>query len=60
MLPFPALQPPCMLCGWPSYPLVRIDRALEILAVNGQVTIVRDDLENPDDVCIPGVCSSQP
>jgi hypothetical protein len=40
--------------------LVRIDRALEILAVNGQVTIVRDDLENPDDVCIPGVCSSQP
>jgi hypothetical protein len=34
---------------------VRIDRALEIPAVNGQVTIVRDDLENLYNVGIPGV-----
>jgi len=60
MLPSPALQPPCSPCGWPSYPLVRIDRDLEIPAVNGQVTIVRDDLENLYNVCIPGVCSFQP
>ena len=55
MLPFPAPQPPCSPCGWPSYPFVRIDRALEIPAVNGQVTIVRDDLENLYNVGIPGV-----
>jgi hypothetical protein len=40
--------------------LVRIDCDLKIRAVNGQVTIVRDDLENPYNVGIPGVCSVQP
>jgi hypothetical protein len=40
--------------------LVRIDCDLKIRAVNGQVTIVRDDLENIYSVRIRGVCSFQP
>lgn len=37
-----------------------IDRDLETCAVNGQVIIVQDDMDNPCNVCIPNVWSFQP
>lgn len=60
MLPSLVLQPLCTPCGWPFYPLVRIDCDLKIRALNGQVTIVRGDLQNPYNVGIPGVGSFRP
>jgi len=39
--------------------LVRVDRAFEIPAANGQLTIVRNDLEYTYNVSVTGVCSFQ-
>jgi len=50
------LRPPA---GW-RFRVVTPTQDLVVTAVNGQATLVQDELENSYDVCTPGACSFQP